>query len=120
MSVSEGFAAHLKECLAGLGPVEIKRMFGGGGVYADGIMFGLIADDVLFLKADDTSKPAFEAENLGPFVYSGKGKPITMSYWRTPERLMDDPDEMTVWARTALAVARRAAKPGPKGARSRE
>lgn len=109
MPVSSSFIAHLTECLSGLGPVTIKRMFGGAGVYCDGVMFGLIDDDVLFLKADDTSKAAFEAEGLGPFVYDGKGKPITMSYWRAPERLSDDPDEMVAWARAALDVARRAA-----------
>ncbi len=114
MTASASFIAQLIESLAGLGPVTIKRMFGGAGVYADGVMFGLIADDVLFLKADDASKAAYEAEGLGPFVYDGKSKPITMSYWRAPERLHDDPDAMVAWARIALAVARRAAVGGVK------
>lgn len=117
MSASDSFIAHLTESLAGLGPVAVKRMFGGGGVYADGVMFGLIADDVLFLKADEASKAAFEAEGLGPFVYDGKGKPMTMSYWQAPERLHDDPDEMVAWARAALSVARRAAAAKAKGPR---
>jgi len=109
MSASEGFIELLKDCMHGLGPVSVRRMFGGAGIYADGVMFGLIADDTLYLKADDATKRDFEAEGLGPFLYEGGGRTIAMSYWRIPERLLDDPDEMVDWARTALEVARRAA-----------
>lgn len=109
MTVSAGFADMLKDVLAPLGRVEVRRMFGGGGVYCDGMMFGLVADDALFLKADAATKAPFEAEGCGPFVYEGKGKPIAMSYWRMPERLLDEPDEMVAWARIALGVARRGA-----------
>ena len=113
MAVSDGLRDLLIEHLAVLGPVHIRRMFGGGGVYLDGIMFGLISDDVLYLKADDGNRPMFEAEGLGPFVYTGQSKPVTMSYWRAPERLLDEPDEMIVFARAALEAAHRnaAAKP---------
>ena len=109
MAVSSHFADMLTEALAPLGRVAIRRMFGGGGVYCDGTIIGLVADDVLYLKADETTKGPFEAEGCGPFVYHGKGKPIAMSYWRVPERLLDEPDEMVAWARTALGVARRSA-----------
>ena len=117
MAASEGFIEHLKDALSGLGPVSVRRMFGGAGVYADGVMFGLIADDTLYLKADDETKRAFEAEGLGPYGYDGHGKRIDLPYWRAPERLLDDADEMAAWARTALSVARRAAaaKPQRKG-----
>lgn len=116
MSVNETFVALLEECLAGVGPITVRRMFGGAGVYADGTMFALVADDELYFKADEATRGAFEAEGLGPFVYDARGKPMTMSYWRIPGRLFDDPAEMTAWARSALAVARR--KPGAKGAGS--
>ncbi len=98
----------------GLGPVSMRRMFGGAGIYADGVMFGLIADDTLYLKANDETKRNFEAEGLGPFVYEGGGRTVAMSYWRIPERLLDDPDEMVAWARIALGVAQRAAAAKPK------
>lgn len=108
MAVSAGFKEFLIESLAGLGPVAIRHMFGGGGVYADGVMFGLIADDVLYLKADDGNRGDFEAEGMAAFVYSTKdGHNTIMSYWRCPERLLDEPDEMVVWAQRALAAARR-------------
>lgn len=118
MAASEGFLDLLKDNLGGLGPVSFRRMFGGAGVYADGVMFALVADDTLYLKADEETKTAFEHEGLAPFSYTGRGRTIALSYWRAPERLLDDPDEMTEWAQIALAVARRAAarkaKPGNK------
>lgn len=119
MTASDGFIELLKDSLRGLGPVSVRRMFGGAGVYADGVMFGLVADDTLYLKADDATKRAFEAEGQVPFVYEGRGKVIAMSYWRIPERLLDDPDEMVDWARTALGVARRKVAANPKGSAAR-
>lgn len=114
MSASKGFIELLKDSMRGFGPVNVRRMFGGAGVYADGVMFGLIAEDTLYLKGDVETKRDFEAEGLGPFVYEGRGRKIAMSYWRAPERLLDDPDEMVAWARTALGAARRAAVAKPK------
>jgi DNA transformation protein len=113
MAASEGFIELLKDVLSGLGPVSVRRMFGGAGVYADGVMFGLVADDTLYLKADDDTKRAFEAEGLGPYGYGRPGKRIDLPYWRAPERLLDDPEEMAAWARVALGVARRAAAARP-------
>jgi DNA transformation protein len=85
-------------------------MFGGAGIYCEGHVFAFVDDDQLFLKTDAEGQAAFEAEGTGPFTYMTKHGPGTlMSYWRAPERLFDDPDEMVTWARTALGVARRAA-----------
>jgi DNA transformation protein len=112
VSFSAEFAEFLKDQLAGFGPVTVRKMFGGGGVYRDGLMFALIADEVVYFKADDTNRADFEAEGLGPFVYDAKGgRNIIMSYWRAPERCMDDPAEMADWARKAYAAALRASKP---------
>ncbi len=107
MSISSGFAAMLEDVLGPLGRIGVRRMFGGGGVYCDGVMFGLVADDVLYLKANAETKTAFENEGCGPFVYDGKGRPITMSYWRVPERLYDETDELVDWARVAMGVAQK-------------
>ena len=124
MAASEGFSELLGDLLAPVGQISVRRMFGGAGVYCDGLMIGLVADDTLYLKADETTRGDYEAEGLGPFVYEGKGKPIAMSYWRAPERLLDDAEEMAAWARKALAVARKAnagkkpsSKPGGDAAR---
>jgi DNA transformation protein and related proteins len=99
----------LKELFAAYGPVSVRRMFGGAGIFRDGLMIALVADGELFLKADSETVPAFEAERMKPFTY-GKGKQrVVMSYWRMPDRLLDDPDELAEWARAALGAAKRAA-----------
>ncbi|MEZ5839669.1 MAG: TfoX/Sxy family protein [Hyphomicrobiales bacterium] len=114
------FDAFLLEQFAPLGDIRIKRMFGGLGVFKGELMFALVAYDVLHFKADETTIPAFEAEGCGPFVYEGKGRTVTMSYWKAPERLFDEPDEFRQWAADAYAVALRASagkQKKPKGAR---
>ena len=70
-------------------------MFSGAGVYADGVMFAILAEDTLYLKADEFSARAFADEGKGPFTYRPKGRgPVAMSYWEVPERLLDDPEEL--------------------------
>lgn len=93
-------------------PVTVKRMFGGAGVYCEGLMFGLVFDGAMFHKVDETSIPDFEREGSRPFVYTRAKSPDrvgrhSLSYWRLPERLYDDPDELAVWAGRALAIAQR-------------
>jgi len=106
MAVSDGYKAFLADLLSGFGPVQIRNMFGGAGVYADGVMFAILVDDTLYLKADENSSEAFAAEGKGPFTYRPKGRAtVAMSYWEIPEHLLDDPDELTAWARRAHAVA---------------
>lgn len=100
-------ADFIRDLFRDFGTVQIRRMFGGAGLWADDVMFALITRDVIYLKADDESVPAFEAENCGPFSYTTKnGRHTLTSYWRLPERLYDDPEELAVWARRALGVAR--------------
>lgn len=106
MAVSDGYKAFLADLLSGFGPVQIRNMFGGAGVYAGGVMFAILVDDTLYLKADETSAEAFAAEGKGPFTYRPKGRsPVAMSYWEVPERLLDDPDELVAWAHRAREVA---------------
>ena len=111
MSADAALIAHLTDVLRPLGGVTARRMFGGAGIFRDGLMFGLIADEVLYLKADTETVADFEAEGLGPFTYGTKnGDRILTSYWRAPERLVDDDDEMRLWCRRAAEVATRTAK----------
>jgi DNA transformation protein len=105
------FADHLHELFAPLGTIQIKRMFGGAGIYVEGIMFALLADDVLYLKADAENRPLFEAENLEAFSYAAKGKQrVSLSYFRAPDEAMDSPQLMLPWARSALGAALRSAR----------
>jgi DNA transformation protein and related proteins len=99
-------ARHIAELFAPFGPVKVRSMFGGAGIYADGKMFALVSDGVIYLKTDDRSRAAFEREGSSPFTYTTKdGRRAVMSYWRLPERLYDDPDELARWAKEALATA---------------
>ena len=99
---------RIAELFSGYGPVSVRRMFGGAGVFADGFMIALVVDGVIFFKADDRSIPEFERERLSPFSYATKaGRRTLASYWRMPERLYDDPEELAGWARRAMESARR-------------
>ena len=104
----------LNELFEPVGGVTIKRMFGGLGVFKGGLMFALVADDVLYFKADETTAPQFVAEGFGQWTYEGRGKSVAMPYWQAPDRLYDEPDEFVTWARAAVAVAERTRKK-PKG-----
>jgi DNA transformation protein len=100
------------------GPVTIRRMFSGFGISADGTNFALALRGGLYLRADAQTIPRFEAEGSKPFQYQTRSKIVTVgSYWHLPERLYDDPEELTDWARAALAAAQRAALRKPKGRR---
>jgi DNA transformation protein len=103
------FVAHCIDLLGDLGPIGARRMFGGWGLYAQGCMMGLIADDTLYLKVDAQSRNLFEAEGLQPFVYAARGKRHAMGYFQPPDRAMEDRAEMRPWARAAADAAFRAA-----------
>lgn len=110
----------IRELFATFGPVELRRLFGGAGLYADGVMFALVSRGVIYLKTDAHNAPAFEREALEPFTYATKeGRRGVMSYRRMPDRLYDDPEELAVWARAALAAAGRsgAGRKSPKSRR---
>lgn len=110
----------IADLFSAFGPVSIRRMFSGYGLYSDGICFALHLRGEFFLKADATTIPAFEAEGVHPFCYNARGRTVTVnSFWQMPQRLYDDPDELATWAGRALDVARRvqAAKPKRKQAK---
>ena len=102
----------IAELFAQFRPVTVRRMFGGAGIYAEGLMFALVFDGAIFLKVDEASIPDFEREGSKPFVYTrakskGRVGQASLSYWRLPERLYDDSEELAVWAGRALAIAQR-------------
>jgi DNA transformation protein and related proteins len=110
MVASDSFAEFLREQLAPLGRVTMRRMFGKTGVFCDGVMLGMVTDNMLYLRIDDHNREAFqEAASSPPLSYEKKGSAIDLSFWRAPERLFDEPDELVTWARLAMAAARRVA-----------
>ena len=110
MVASDSFAEFLREQLAPLGRVTMRRMFGKTGVFCDGLMLGMVRDNTLYFRVDDDNRAIFkEADAFPPLNYEKKGRAIDLSFWRAPERLFDEPDDLVIWARAALAAARRVA-----------
>ena len=109
MTMSPGFRDYLLDQLEPFGPVAAKRMFGGGGLYLDGAMFGLIADDVLYLKADDGNRAGFEDAGMAPFAYEKKTRkePVKLSFWECPPDVLENPEALSAWAGRAWEAARR-------------
>src|SRR3981189_961514 len=100
----------LIDLFADFGPVTVRRMFSGFGISADGTNFALALRSGLYFRADGASIPQFEAEGSSPFQYQTRAKTVPVnSYWQLPARLFDDSEELSVWARAALAAAQRAA-----------
>ena len=110
MVASDSFAEFLREQLAPLGRVTMRRMFGKTGVFCDGLMLGMVRDDTLYFRVDDHNRAIFkEAQSFPPLDYEKGGSSIDLAFWRAPERLFDETDELVAWARAALAAARRVA-----------
>ncbi len=117
MTVSAQFRAFVEELLSPHGAVRIRAMFGGAGVYLDDLMVALIADDMLYLKADAQTEERFADAGCEQFSYDAKGRAMTMSYWSCPEAAFDDRQAMAAWLEAARAAAvRAAAKRKPKRA----
>ena len=118
---SDGFAGFLRDQLAPLGRSTVRRMFGKTGVFCDGFMLGMVRDNTLYFRVDDDNRAVFkEAESFPPLNYEKKGGTIDLSFWRAPERLFDETDELVIWARAALAAARRVAVKRERTARRRK
>lgn len=103
------FSRFIVELMQSIGPVNAKAMFGGYGIFLNGLMFGLIADSVLYLKIDPETETEFTAKGLEPFTYSKKGKEFKMSYYQAPEEVLEDSDAMHLWASKAYGAALRSA-----------
>ena len=109
MAVSEDYLIYVLDQLESLGSVESRRMFGGAGIYCRGVMFALVADDVLYLKVDDSNRGDFVAAGMEPFrPYPDKG--TVMSYYEVPADVLESKSELTDWAEKALHAAERKRK----------
>lgn len=114
MSVSPSFRTFVLEQLGrAVQGVRGKGMFGGVGIYAGELFFALIAEDVLYFKVDDSNRPDFEARGMSAFRPYGEHDEV-MSYYQVPGELLEDPEELGVWARRAMEVSRRSKKRRPR------
>jgi len=108
MSVSNGFRAFALEQLQRTIPnVRARSMFGGVGVYAGDLFFGLMDDDVLYFKVDDSNRSRFEERGMGPFRPYGDGGEV-MQYYEVPADVLEDIDMLSSWVEASVAVARKA------------
>lgn len=104
---AEPFHEFVQELFSGLGAIHIRRMFGGAGVFREGIMFALLADETIYLKADETLRSRLMQEGGEAFLYvrSADSRPIDLGYVSMPTHAMDDPEDAAGWGRLAFEVA---------------
>ena len=106
--MSDDFVDYVMELFGPFGTATARRMFGGHGLFLDGLMFALVSDDTLYLKADEMNRIEFEQAGCEMFGYARKGKRATLGFFRAPEDAMESPELMLPWARSAYAAALRA------------
>ncbi len=114
----DDFIDYLQDLFADFGPVTARRMFGGHGLYRDGVFFALVIDESLYLKVDAQTQARFEAAGSAPFVYEKQREPITLSYWSAPAAAMESAQDMRPWAQLAYEAALRKANAAPKRVRA--
>ena len=93
------------DILGHISGIHSRAMFGGYGIYREGLIFAIIVTNQLYFKVDDTNKGDYEQLESQPFTYHGKGKPIQMSYWEVPESVMEDPEKVEEWMTVSLAIS---------------
>ncbi len=108
VSTRNEFVDYVLETMSHWATVNARKMFGGYGLYREGLMFALITDDVLYFKADAANETRFEQVGSLPFVYQSANRTVRMSYWSAPAESLESPDEMGDWCHTAYAAALRA------------
>lgn len=117
MATTAGYLAYVVDLFAPWAAIQAKRMFGGAGLMRDGRMFGLIADDQIYLKVNPETRAEFEAQGSTPFVFVSKGgEGIAMSYWSLPATALDDVDLLKEWADRAWSAAASPKKPAGRRA----
>ena len=113
MAVSDEFLDYVLDQFSAWDEVSARKMFGGAGLYCDGVMFGLIDDDVAYLKVDESNKEDFEKVGSSAFTfkpYPDKDKLVVMSYYEIPADVLENPELLGQWAARALTVARKKKK----------
>lgn len=114
--MSRDYLDYLHDLFSAFAPVTTRAMFGGHGVYRDGVIIAIVIDEAIYLKVDDATRAAFEAAGSRPFMYEANGKSVPMSYWSVPDEALDSPQDFRPWAQRAWEAALRKPKPKPRKA----
>jgi DNA transformation protein len=112
--MSREYLDYLHDLFSAFAPVTTRAMFGGHGVYRDGVIIGIVIDEALYLKVDAQTRAVFKADGCQPFVYESNGKAVPMSYWTVPDEALDSPQDFRPWAQRAWEAALRKPKPTPR------
>jgi DNA transformation protein len=119
VALTPEFKDYICDLFSDLGPIEVKRMFGGAGIYAGGVFFAITGDGAIYVKADDLSEPEFQRAGSEPFTYATRaGESMVLRYWRLPEQAADDPAEAARWGRLGIDAALRAKAAKPRRKRA--
>ena len=119
MPVSDAFRDYVLEQLAELGAVNARRMFGGVGLYCGDLFFGVINDNMLYLRVDEATRPLFEAAGM-PALRPVRARPqVVAAYYQAPDHVLEDAETLVEWARRAVAVAAGRSRPVPRAASKR-
>jgi DNA transformation protein len=113
------FVNYLNEVFAEFGHIRVRRMFGGYGIYGDDVMFALVVDNTLYLKADESTMGSFASKDLNQFEYERSGKQVRLSYYLAPEEILDNPEAAARWAKNAYDAALRARSRSTRGRKQR-
>lgn len=105
MAVSQSYIEYVVDQLGRVAKITTRKMFGGVGVYGDGLFFALMDDDMLYLKVDDSNRGDFEDAGMGPFR-PFEGDDRAMAYYELPADLLEDVDALRPWVEKAISVAR--------------
>lgn len=108
------FVQYMLDVFRMFGPITLRRMFAGYGIFNNGIMFGLVYDEILYLKVDSENVWDFEQQGLKQFEYARQGRLVGLSYYQAPEAVLEDPQEAALWARRSFEAARRAGSSKPR------
>lgn len=121
VSTHNEFVNYVVELMATWAAVSARKMFGGYGLYREGMMFALIVEDELFFKTDTNNVAQFAKEDSHPFTYQSKTRIVQMSYWSAPPAYLESPPEMSAWCQLAFAATlrNRDGKPAPRSKRTK-
>ena len=120
MAVTSEYVTYVVDQLGEFGAVTARRMFGGAGLYHEGLFFGLIADDCLYLKVDESNRPDYESAGCKPFRPFPEGKNYAMGFYEVPGNVLEDPEVLARWAAKAHEVAQRKGRKGKRAGRGRK
>lgn len=105
MKANDSYFLFIQERFSKISGISYKKMFSGMGVYKNGVIFGMVIDGELYFKVDDSNREEFESSGASPFSYQSRGKEVTTSYWRLPEEILENKEELNDWINVSYSIS---------------